>query len=277
VSRSAPSKEPAGRELQRAKPLPIRVVVVEEEADARKQILRFLRSEPAEVVGVATSGAEAVRLVERAHPDLVFLATNLPECTGFDVVEQIRAETNPVIIFIAASEEYAVRAFEVNAFDYLVKPFCRNRFHESFTRAADLLSRCRPAAEGAAAAQRSAERPQGLDRPRLEWIFVGAKGRGTVLSVADIDWIKAEDNYVRVHSGGRQYLIRERMNTLQARLDPRVFARIQRSYIVRLAFVRELRNWFGGSYVVVLHDGTELKMSRVYRDRLMEEFIGQYF
>lgn len=250
----------------------LRVAVVDDEGAARTQILRFLRSEPARVVGTAASGAQAVELLNRSLPDLVFLDIDMPDCTGFDVMARIGAHARPTVVFVTASEAHAARAFEVRALDYLVKPFGRDRFHAAFSRAAEILARQRgdahegPAGEGRGAAGRW-----------LEWIFVGARDRGSVLNVSEIERFQAEDNYVRVYSSGREYLIRETMNTLEARLDPRLFARIHRSSIVRLSFVRELRNWFDGSYLVVLKDGAELKMSRVYRVRLMQDLIGQYF
>ncbi|HEU0079894.1 MAG TPA: LytTR family DNA-binding domain-containing protein, partial [Longimicrobiaceae bacterium] len=243
---------------------------------------RLLREEPdAEVVGSAGTGDEAVDAVRTLSPDLLLLDVQMPGRDGFGVLDALGADRMPYVVFVTAYDRYALRAFEVHALDYLLKPFDAGRFHRAFARAraqirrretrehrrrligllGDLALRGDAADEPAAAA----EAP-----PAVERLLVRAEGRILFLRTDEIDWVGAQGNYAELHVGAEAYLIRETMGELEARLDPRRFLRVHRSTIVNLDRVRELRPWFGGDYRVSLLDGTELHLSRLYRSRAAE-------
>jgi two-component system LytT family response regulator len=255
----------------------IRSLVVDDEPLARRRVLRLLRGEPdAEVVGSAATGDEAVEAVRTLAPDLLLLDVQMPGRDGFGVLDALGADAVPYVVFVTAYDRYAMRAFEVHALDYLLKPFDPGRFHRAFGRAREQVRRRDTrehrrrligllgdlAARGPAA---SAEAP-----PSVERLLVRAEGRILFLRAGEIDWVGARGNYAELHVGAEAYLVRETMAELEARLDPRRFLRVHRSTIVNLDRVRELRPWFGGDYRVSLLDGTELHLSRLYRVRAAE-------
>ncbi len=262
----------------------IRSLVVDDEPLARRRVLRLLREEPdAEVVGSAATGDEAVEAVRAHAPDLLLLDVQMPGRDGFGVLESLAGGEMPYVVFVTAYDQYALRAFEVHALDYLLKPFDAARFHQAFARARAQIRRRetrehrsrligllgdlaagRGEAEGASGPA-AAEAPQAAER-----LLVRADGRILFLRTEEIDWVGAQGNYAELHVGAEAYLVRETMGELEARLDPRRFLRVHRSTIVNLDRVRELRPWFGGDYRVVLLDGTELHLSRVYRGRAAE-------
>jgi two-component system LytT family response regulator len=261
----------------------IRTLIVDDEPLARRNLRVLLgRDADIELVGEATGGAEALALIERHAPELVFLDIQMPELDGFDVLAHIAAERMPVVVFVTAFDQYALKAFEYHALDYLLKPFDDARFEKALRQAKlqveqreikDLSQRliallaereARRASEPEAAAQ-AAPSPQYLTRLMLK-----TAGRIFFLRVEEIDWIGAEDYYVKLHVGRKGHLLRETMNDLEAKLDPARFVRIHRSSIVNLDRVRELHQHFNGEYVVVLHDGTELKLSRGRREHLQK-------
>ena len=263
---------------------PLRVAVVDDEPLARRRIVRLLRGEDAEVVAVCTNGREAVEAIAAHKPDLVFLDVQMPEMDGFGVIDAVGPERMPAVVFVTAYDQYALRAFEVHALDYLLKPFDADRLHDAFRRAREALRRD----EGGDADLRLLallDQIRGGDdrggaqvpaaRPYLDWVMVKARGRVQFVRTSDVRWIEAEGNYARLHVGTENFLIREKMGTLETRLDPSVFLRVHRSSIVNLHHVRELRPWFSGDYVVYLKDGTELRLSRGYRDKLGDR-IGEY-
>jgi two-component system LytT family response regulator len=252
----------------------IRTLLVDDEPLAR-QSLRVLLKDDAEVeiVGEAGSGPKALALIREHSPDLVFLDIQMPEMDGFGVLENIEAERMLVVVFVTAFDRYALRAFEFHALDYLLKPFDDARFEKALRQAKlqveqreikDLSQRLIALLEGRDA--QAAERPpQALYLTRL---LLKSAGRVSFLKVDEIDWIGAEDYYVKLHVGRKCHLLRETMNEMEARLDPSQFVRVHRSTIVNLDRVRELRQHFNGDYLVVLHDGTELKLSRSRREQL---------
>jgi two-component system LytT family response regulator len=247
----------------------IRTLIADDEPLARERIKRLLGSEPEiEIIGECADGRAAILAIEQLKPDLLFLDIQMPEVDGFGVIKAIGPEDMPAVIFVTAYDTYALRAFDVHALDYLLKPYNRQRFRKAVERARAHLQ---------------SERGEGLDQrlvSLLDYLKVGQKplerlvvksvGRVFFLRTKEIDWIEAAGNYVRIHVGGEAHLLREAMNVLEARLDPDKFLRIHRSTIVNIERIKELQPLFSGDYSVVLRDGTQLTLSRSYRENLLE-------
>jgi two-component system LytT family response regulator len=251
----------------------LRALIVDDEALARKALLRLLRSESGvSVIGQCGDGESAIDAIRRTQPDLVFLDVQMPEMDGFRVVETIGVEQMPMTIFVTAFDRYALHAFDANAVDYLLKPFAADRLSRALARARDRsLGRL-----DKEAAQRLFSL---LDRTRsqsdyAQRLTVSTRGRILFVPVADIDWIEAEDNYARLHVSRRVYDVRETLQALMEKLDPRDFVRIHRSTIVNLHRIREVQPWFQGSHIVLLHSGEELRMSR-YQREAVERLLGK--
>jgi two-component system, LytTR family, response regulator len=246
----------------------LRVLIVDDEEVARQRVRRLLaREQDVEIVGEAADGVQAVESIRALSPDLVFLDVQMPEVDGFAVLEQLRPQAVPEVVFVTAYDDYALRAFEVHAVDYLRKPFDATRFKEAFARARRRLATAQAEERArkldALLAQIQAQPPRSRER-----LMVRADGRLYFVRVDDIDWIEAAGNYVKLHVGRETHLMRETMAGIEALLDPSRFLRIHRSAIVNLDRVREMQPWFSGEYTVILRDGTQLRLSRVYRDRL---------
>ena len=242
-----------------------RALIVDDEAVARRRIKRLLQREPDfRVVAEAADGRTAIQAIREQSPDVVFLDVQMPELDGFAVVAEAGSPL-PAIVFVTAYDEYALRAFEVHALDYLLKPFTPERF-------ADTVARVR--------AQRAGGDPEWPARlsalveslsvtPRyLARIPARTGDRIRVVDVQEIDCVVAAGNYVRLMAGGREHLLRETLEGLLAELDPRQFVRIHRSAIVRIDRVREFRPLPSGDHTVILRDGTSLTLSRTYRERV---------
>jgi two-component system, LytTR family, response regulator len=247
----------------------LRVLVVDDEPLARERIRMLLQAD-AEVKSIVEcrNGEEAVAAIHEQSPHLVFLDVQMPGLDGFGALHRIEAGRMPLVVFVTAYEQYALRAFEVHALDYLLKPFDRERFQASLRRAKERLSA--PSAAGLERQIRGLlEELRGATR-YPDRLAVKKDGRILSLKVADVDWIEAEGNYVRLHLGKASYLYREKIAALEDRLDPRCFRRIHRSTIVNVARIREFIPWFRKDYRVVLQDGTELTLSRSYKDRVQE-------
>lgn len=254
----------------------LRIMVVDDEPLARSGVAELLRRDPeVEVIGEVGDGCSAVEAIERLHPDIVLLDVQMPELTGFEVLEQLDRGNWPAVVFITAFDQFAVKAFEVHALDYLVKPFSDARFTEAIGRAKERV-------RGARAGDLQ-ERLEGLltqvgaggaVQPWLTRIVVKTAGRVTFVRVDDLDWIEAADYCVKLHAGGRTHVIRESMHVLEKRLDPAKFFRVHRSAIVHLDRIRELQPDYKGELVAVLHDGSKLRLSRTRRAEL-EARLGQ--
>lgn len=245
----------------------LRVLLVDDEPLVRQGIRDFLEGEPdLAVVGECGNGIEALETIARERVDLIFLDIQMPELDGVGVAAALAEQDGPAVVFVTAYSEHALRAFEVNAVDYVLKPFDRERFRAALNRARARLA----AGERGALSERLAAVLAELQRSRgyTQRILVRSDGRIRVVSVGEVDWIEAADNYVRVHAGAQRHLVRETMATMEARLDPARFARIHRSTIVNLARIRELQPTFNGEYTVLLHTGAKLTLSRGYRDAL---------
>ena len=248
---------------------PLSVLVVDDEPLARERIRALLDDEPeVKIVGECASGRTAIKAIQEKRPDLVFLDVQMPGVDGFGVVEQIGGAQMPAIVFVTAFDQYALKAFEVHALDYLLKPFDRERFQATLARAREAI-RLRAAG---AADQGMAALLESLAarRKHAERLLVKNGGKERLLAVEEVDWFEAAGNYVRIHTHGERLLLRETMANLELRLDPEQFARIHRSTIVNLKRVKELEPWFHGDYVVRLHDGQKLTLSRSHRARLLE-------
>jgi two-component system LytT family response regulator len=256
---------------------PIRVLVVDDELLARDRITDLLAHEAnVEIIGTADNGNTAVETIRAKHPDLVFLDVQMPGKTGLDVVRDIGPEAMPATIFVTAFDQYALRAFDLAALDYLVKPFDDERFEQAFRRARQLIDlremgKLREqllAVLQPESSERPGARTTTAATPYLERIAVEMRGKVRVVPVEQIDYITADGPYAELHTGDRTHLIRETMHTLEERLDPRHFVRIHRSAIVRLQLVDTLLRGAGGDYEVQLKSGLKLPVSRSRREEL---------
>jgi len=247
----------------------IRVLLVDDEPLAREMLREMLEGDPdVRIVGESCNGREALEAIRAEAPDLIFLDVQMPEVGGFEVLESLGKERLPYIIFVTAYDKYAVRAFEVQALDYLLKPFDQERFDISWQRAKTQLVHDRHGGTDQRILSLLEELKAG--NRYLERLVIKAGGRIYFLDTGEIDWIEAEGNYVSVHSAKKSHLLRETISSLESQLDPKKFVRIHRSSIVRLDFIQELQPWFHGEYRVILHDGTQLTLSRNHRDKLQE-------
>ena len=253
----------------------IRTMVIDDEPVARERIVGLLQQEQdIELIGECADGNQAINAIQQQSPDLVFLDVQMPACDGFNVIQQVGADRMPAVVFVTAYDEYALRAFEVHAIDYLLKPFGRDRFQQTLRHAREHLERRRAGDLGKrllALVQDLKPEPQKLDR-----LVVKSGGRVFFLRTDQIDWIEAAGNYVRLHLSEDSHLFRETMNNMEARLDARRFVRIHRSRIVNSDRIKELQPWFNGEYVVVLQNGARLTLSRGYREKLQER-LGKAF
>jgi two-component system, LytTR family, response regulator len=251
----------------------VRVLVADDEPLARERLRTLLAKEDwVEVIAECPNGTETIDAITRLQPDLVFLDVQMPGASGFEVIEAIGPARMPLVVFVTAFDRYALRAFDVHALDYLLKPFDRDRFHDTLARARQHLER----RTNGDLERRLLELVQDLApaSQRMERFVIKAGGRVFFVRADEIDWIEAAGNYVKLHVGGEAHLFRETMNALESRLDPDTFFRIHRSHIVNIERVRELQPWFNGEYVVFLRNGTRLTLSRGYREKLQER-IGR--
>jgi two-component system, LytTR family, response regulator len=242
----------------------LRVLVVDDEAPSRRKILRLLRQEAGvQVVAEADSGEAAVAAIEKFHPDLVFLDVQMSGMDGFGVIKNLCAKklSVPRIIFATAHDQHALRAFEVHAFDYLLKPVNEDRFREALRRVRE-----QHAQSSDSHVSRLREMLEQMQRERgfPERILVHEDSRAFFVPVREISWVEAERNYVTLHCGKKKHTLRGTLESLEDSLDAKLFVRINRGSLVRLEAIRELLPWFHGEYKVVLHDNTELRWSRRY-------------
>jgi two-component system LytT family response regulator len=252
----------------------IRVLIVDDEPLARKRIKRMLSGDPeVEVIGDCASGQQALAMIREGVPDLVFLDIQMPEMDGFSVLEALAPERLPLIIFVTAYDQYALRAFEFYALDYLLKPFDRERFEKAMRRARERI----PKEKGDELNQRTIALLEEI-KARSEYLgrlVIKSGGRVFFIKTEEIDWIEAEGKYVRLHVGRESHLLREAIGSLEAQLDPARFLRIHRSTIVNIDRIQELQPWFHNEYRVILRDGTELMLSRGCRKKL-GEILGSH-
>jgi two-component system LytT family response regulator len=254
----------------------IRTIIVDDEPTARRGIRLLLeRDGGVEIVGEASGGAEAVERILREKPELAFLDVQMPGCDGFEALAKLDAAATPAVIFVTAYDEHALRAFDVNAVDYLLKPYDDARFAAALLRGKDEVRRRQADTVNSRLTQlldylqQSGERAvPPRDEPAGDRILLKSSGEIFFLKADEIDWIEAEGDYMKFHVAGRAHLMRETMARLEARLDPKRFIRIHRSTIVNIDRLRKLSPSFAGEYAVILHDGTKLKLSRGYHERI---------
>jgi two-component system LytT family response regulator len=252
----------------------IRLLTVDDEPLAREKVRTMVAADPEmEIIGECTNGAEAIAAVHGLRPDLMLLDVQMPQIDGFAVLDALKSDYLPLVIFVTAFDHYAIQAFEVHALDYLLKPFDRERFEAAIEHAKTHLRGTR----NGHLDQRilSLLKQIEADSRYLERLVVKTGGRVFFLLTAEIDWIEAEGNYVNVHAARKSHLLRESISGLEAQLDPKDFIRIHRSTIVNLRRVKELQPWSHGEYHVILHDGTQLTLSRNYRDNL-QHVLGNH-
>ncbi|UCC44630.1 MAG: response regulator [Candidatus Zixiibacteriota bacterium] len=244
-----------------------RVLVVDDEPLARERICSLLSTfDRIKVVAQCNNGRDAISSIRKLSPDLVFLDIQMPEVSGIEVVKEIGVENMPVVVFVTAYDQYAVTAFEIQAFDYLLKPFDKTRFDEAVRRAVEEVSRRK---HGAVATGLRELLDTFADSKKIrDRILIKSSGRIVIVKVDQIDWIESAGNYVKLHLGHTTHLLRETMKGMEARLKENHFARIHRETIVRVDRIKELITLEHGDYQVLLQDGTRLTMSRRYRDRL---------
>ncbi len=247
----------------------IRVLIVDDEPLARGVLREMLQADPeVTIVGECANGKEAVKAIQELAPEVLFLDIQMPELGGFEVLDALDEGQAPHLIFVTAYDQYAVRAFEVHALDYILKPFDRERFQASWQRAKVQVLRERNGKVEQKILSLLEDLKAGTKY--LERLVIKSSGRIYFLETNEIDWIQAEGNYVSVHTGKKSHLLRETITGLENQLDPKKFLRIHRSAIVRIDRIKELQPWFHGEYHIILHDGTQLTLSRNYRDRLQE-------
>ena len=234
-------------------PAKIRALIVDDEPLARSNLAVLLRADPEiGIVGECGSGKEALGEIRVTNPDLLFLDVQMPECGGFDVLELLGRNLPPAIVFVTAYDQYALRAFEAGALDYLLKPFDNARFELALGRAKQRIR-------------------LGKDRtPKLERVVVKNAGQISFVKISEIDWIEAADYYACLHIGPRSHLLRRSLSDLEEDLDPSVFCRVHRSSIVNLERVQGLKLRRDGEYEVLLDNGASVRLSRRYRKQLQQ-------
>jgi len=232
----------------------VKALIVDDEPLARKSIRLLLERDGEVEVAGECSGVDAAALIARTRPDIMFLDVQMPEVDGFDLLQQVGVDAVPVVVFVTAYDDYAVRAFEVHGLDYLLKPFDDARFAQALARAKEHV------------------RGRG-GSPYAQRFLVRLREKFVVVNAADIDWIEAADYYVTLHAGGKGHLLRETMSALEKRLDPARFVRVHRSAIVNIDRVREIHPLFRGDCTLLLADGTQVKLSRARRDEFERLFM----
>jgi two-component system LytT family response regulator len=239
-------------------PRKIRTLIVDDEPPARRNLALLLQKEPEiEIIGECGSGKDGVAAIHSLSPDLLFLDVQMPECDGFDVLEMLGSKAPAAIIFVTAYDQYALRAFDAGALDYLLKPFDNPRFERALARAKDKvrLSRHVP--------------------PKTDRLAIKSAGQVYFVKISEIDWIEADDYYACLHVGARNHLLRRTLTELEQDLDPALFCRIHRSAIVNIERIRTLKLNSDGEYNVVLENGSELRLSRGHRKDLQSRLSAR--
>ena len=247
----------------------IKTLIVDDEPLARERLRKMLEAEmEIELLGECSDGRAAVEAIQEKSPDLVFLDVQMPELDGFGVLEALAGGPMPVVVFVTAHDKFALKAFEVHAVDYLLKPFDRERFQTALRRALDRLKQSQGGEINQRLSALLADLKPEVKLPGRMAVKVG--GRVIFIKLEEIDWLEAADNYVNLHIGAEAHLLRETMAAMEAKLPEEKFLRISRSTIVNIDRIKELQPMFHGEYVVVLRSGAKLTLSRGYRDKLQQ-------
>ena len=251
----------------------IRTLIVDDEPLARERIRQLLHKEPdIDILGECADGRDAVAAIGKHKPDLVFLDVQMPECDGFDVLEMLGGELPPAVVFVTAYDQYALKAFEAGALDYLLKPFDSGRFKKALERARERIQR-EPADD---LSRRVSELLADLKtgpKPQNR-LAIKSGGKVLFLKIDEIDWVEAADNYVNLHVGNESHLHRETMAALATKFPADKFMRISRSTMVNIERIKELQPMFHGEYTVILRNGARLTLSRGYREKL-NQLLGK--
>ena len=259
----------AGRRLRTKKlfEMNIRTLIVDDQLIAREMLRRLLKDESdIEIVGMSATGREALEAIKQFSPDLVFLDVHMPDLDGFGVLAELPAGQAPVIVFVTANDDFALKAFDVHALDYVVKPISEERLQRALKRARDHL---RSRQSGDLSQRLNALLSDLKSSPRqTDRLAVKTGGRVVFLRLNEIDWIEAADNYVKLHTSGEAHLLRETMNALEQRLPVDRFMRVSRSAMVNIEQIKELHPMFHGEYVIILRSGAKVTLTRTYRDKL---------
>lgn len=250
----------------------IRTLIVDDEPIARRGLRNLLKAElEVEVIGECGDGLQAVEEIARSTPDLVLLDIQMPECDGFSVIETLGLARMPLFIFITAHDDFALRAFRVHALDYLLKPVKAAQLHEALARARAQLATHAPAQEEPhfAALMRELATAQRY----VERFVVKEKDGIFIIKTSEVQWLEAHGDYVRLHHHGKKHLLREKISELEQRLDPKQFARIHRSTMLKLDCIKTMTPLTNGDYSVMLHDGTRLTLSRTFRENFFARLV----
>lgn len=249
----------------------LKVLVIDDESLARDLIIELLKEfDDIQVIGECSDGLDAVKTIEKLRPDLIFLDVQMPLLNGLEVLERLKDSYLPEIIFVTAYDNYAIRAFDFHAIDYLLKPISRPRFEQAVQHAKERIFQQNSSATKEQLFALLENRQNKM--PHLQRIFVKENGKIILLEPETIDWIEADDKYLHLHTANKKHLIRQTLNSVEAELNPNIFLRIHRSIIVNLTRVKEIHPLFNGEYVLILHDKTKLTLSRNYKNRFFERF-----
>lgn len=244
----------------------MKVLIVDDEQPARKKIISFLNNEKEiEQIFEAGNGLEAIDKIRNEKPDIVFLDIQMPGKDGFGVIAEIGSDNMPPVVFVTAYDQYAIDAFDVNAVDYLLKPFDQERFKVSFNRVLDEIKIKRNKSDELRLILNEIKK----EKKYLDRILINVGAKYFFVALKEILYISSAEKYAELHTQKGKYLLRETMNNLEESLDPEIFARIHRSFIVNIEQIQEMQPWSHGDYVVILKNGEKLQMSRRYKDRLM--------
>lgn len=251
----------------------IKVLIVDDEPLARDNLVLLLQADKEiETIDLCANGFEAIAAIEHHRPDILFLDVQMPKMNGFEVIKSIDASIMPVVVFVTAFDKFAIGAFEANAIDYLLKPFSDQRFRQSLEKAKDQLKQraiIEHAKQFVGLIENNLLSNDSISRSRhIHRIAVKTVGKIQFLSVEDIDWIEADGSYVKLHSKGKTHLIRDTLLNLETKLNPEMFMRIHRSTIVNIERINEMYPYARGEYVLILKDGSRLKMSRGQKEKL---------
>lgn len=251
----------------------IRVCIIDDEPIACRRIQRLLKDDgEIEIIRICNDGEEAVEAIQQFHPDLIFLDVQMPGMDGFEVLTSLNPESMPHVIFVTAFDRYAIKAFEVHALDYLLKPFDRKRFEQAVQRSKGQIYQTQERSNNSELVALLKEMKN--QSQHLERLVVKSQGRVFFLKTDEIDWIEAQGKHVSIHVGKETHLVREAMNSLETELDPKKFARIHKSTIVNIDRIKQLQPLVHGDFRVILRDSTVLTISRRYRQKI-DELLGK--
>lgn len=262
----------------------VSVLIADDEAIARRRTARLLRErDDVEIVAQCAGGTEAIASITEHKPDLVMLDIQMPDIDGFGVISEIGVARMPHVVFVTAFDQHAIKAFEVNAVDYLVKPYTSERFHEAVDRAVKRIQKSGETGEEARleailqkmfSDEARSERFASPDEPGGDRILVRDRDRTRLIRVQDLDWVESEGNYVRLHSGTTSYLIRGNLGKLEEKISAFGFVRVHRRFLVNVEKVTEVQAWFGGDAILILNNSTKVRLSRTFKETFEKRFLS---